>query len=125
MAATFQQAAALRGDGSAAVSVTWHAWPTGEDVPPTATPVLVVVQDGMPATVRSRRVLRAKYVRQFTMSCESFEYEGDADYDVGTDEFYWPAGWYEWNDSGDGMHYMISDRVTHWALLPGLPEVQP
>ena len=35
--------------------------------------------------------------------------------------YYWPQGWYEWNDQDD-THWMIVDQVTHWMPLPSGPE---
>lgn len=102
--------------------VRWRPVAGGE-WPPAGTPVLAVVWDGEPASSGRRHVVRAKYVPRFTTPCSSFEYDGDVDYDEESDEYYWPAGWYEWNDAGDSVHYQISDQVTHWAALPGLPEV--
>lgn len=105
--------------------VLWRPIEQGGEWPPAGTPVLAVVWDGEPAASSLRRVVRAKYVPQFTTPCSRFEYDGDAEYHEESDEYYWPAGWYEWNDDGDSVHYRIGDWVTHWAPLPGLPEVHP
>lgn len=49
----------------------------------------------------------------------------NAEYDEDTDEYYLPAGYYEktvnWNDY---EYAAITDDVTHWRRLPGLPKKQ-
>jgi len=52
----------------------------------------------------------------------SDDYEGDdAVYDENTDEYYWPQGWYEWNETEE-THFALPDTVTHWMPLPEVPQ---
>lgn len=66
---------------------------------------------------KGRRV-RAMWVKKFTMDDN---YEGDdGDYSEERDRYYWPEGWYEFNDS-DETNWRLSDIVTHWMPLPPAP----
>lgn len=101
--------------------VLWRPVVEGGEMPPNGTPVLAVVRSDDSPCRRRRWVVRAKYAGKYTVDCSYLDYDGDADYCEEKDGYYWPEGWYEWND-GEEMHYMIGDTVTHWAPLPGLPE---
>lgn len=91
--------------------VRWRPVVEGGELPASGAPVLAAVGEPVGTSgIRRRWVARAMYVARFTIPDN-----GDKDM------YWWPAGWYEWNESDD-MHYMISGEVTHWAALPGLPE---
>lgn len=47
----------------------------------------------------------------------------DADYDEGTDEYYFPEGWWEVIKNWDDYSCVaIEDTVTHWLPLPEPPK---
>lgn len=72
-------------------------------------PVLVVFADNGRV-----RWARACWVPKHTCSGE---YEGDdADYVEADDEYYWPEGWYEWNQCEE-THWRLSQEVTHWTQV--------
>ena len=77
-------------------------------------PAIVLATDG-------KTVARAAYVPKFTINCEDQDYDGDQDYNEAEDKYYWPEGWYEWNDC-DETHWMINAKITHWCLLPEPPK---
>jgi len=63
------------------------------------------------------RRLRACWIPQYYMSTDESEYEGTPDYNEEKDEYYWPQGWYEWNEHED-IHFLIDFDITHWMPLP-------
>jgi len=63
--------------------------------------------------------IRAMWVKEFDLSAEDWEYNGDEDYNEEDDKFYWPEGWYEWNEMEE-VHWMCKE-VSHWKELPNLP----
>lgn len=105
--------------------VTWRPVVDGGEMPPNDKPVLAVVWDGVQGASGRRWVVRAKYVGRFTIP-DNGDFIGEAEYDPsgfdGEDMYWWPEGWYEWNEF-DETHYMINGTVTHWSVMPGLPEV--
>lgn len=97
--------------------VLWRSVSDGVEMPVSGTPVLAVVQEG-----QKRLIVRATYVKAGQVKAdldvdEAYEYDEEAD-------TYWlKPGWYEHN-LVEEMHWQISDPVTHWAPLPGLPPVE-
>jgi hypothetical protein len=77
-------------------------------------PTIVLATDG-------KIVARAAYVPKFTINCEDQDYDGDQDYNEIEDKYYWPEGWYEWNDCEE-THWMINAKITHWMPLPEPPK---
>jgi hypothetical protein len=69
-------------------------------------------------------VIRAMHVPHMAF-CEAthgyFEPEGAAHYDEGTDETYWPEGWYEWNEHEE-THWRVDPEPTHWMPIPASPQ---
>lgn len=65
----------------------------------------------------------AAYVRQYTLDCDLYEYDGDdADYDETLDAFFWPAGWYEHQSANPEYGYLyMSESVIAWMPLPHSP----
>lgn len=66
-------------------------------------------------------VVRAVYVARHAQGCDDSYFDGEADYDAATDTYYWPTGWYEWNEHED-THWSIDDAVTHWMPMPSAPQ---
>lgn len=95
--------------------VRWRPVADGVEMPVSGVPVLAVVQVG-----QNRRVVRATHIKAGQVEAdldvdEAYEYDEEAD-------TYWlNPGWYEHN-LVEEMHWQITDPVTHWAPLPGLPE---
>jgi hypothetical protein len=77
-------------------------------------PIPVLCTDG-------RQVFRACYVGEKVINCEDLGYDGEADYDETTDNYYWLEGWYEWNDCEE-THWALGWKITHWMPLPDSPE---
>ena len=69
-------------------------------------------------SAKRRGVLRARWIGHHTT--EASDFEGELDYDEATDCYYWPEGWYEWNEF-DETNWGISGTVTHWMPLPKYP----
>lgn len=72
---------------------------------------------------KGRRV-RAEYIAANTKSADDgWDSDSPADYDEATDEYYWPAGWYEVVDNWDDLTHMVihEGEVTHWIPLPSPP----
>ena len=95
--------------------IRWRSVSDGVEMPVSGTPVLAVVQVG-----QKRLVVRATHIKAGQVEAdldvdEAYEYDEEAD-------VYWlKAGWYEHN-LVEETHWQITDPVTHWAPLPGLPE---
>jgi Protein of unknown function (DUF551) len=66
------------------------------------------------------RTLRACYVPKFSIEEDEQSFDGDCEFDPAEDKFYWPEGWYEWNEFED-MHWKVTFEVTHWMYLPDAP----
>jgi len=56
---------------------------------------------------------RAQWVPKYTLE-DCGGYEGDSDYNGEDDNYYWPEGWYEWNQNED-VHWMFSENIIGWA----------
>ena len=73
---------------------------------------------------------RACWVPKYTEE-DTGNYLGDASYNEENDTYYWPEGWYEWNQHEE-THWVIDGEITHWALIElpsnadvtGLPPAQ-
>lgn len=94
--------------------MTWI--PITEKYPEGEEPVFVVVDFGK----GRRRVLRAMWAPKNTVDGSMDDYDGDLDYSEEKDCYYWPEGWYEWNEF-DEMRWHVGGTVTHWMPLPELP----
>lgn len=66
------------------------------------------------------RILRAIFVPKFTISEEESNFNGDCDLNEEREEYFWPQGWYEWNELED-IHWRVSFEITHWMDLPDSP----
>jgi hypothetical protein len=72
---------------------------------------------------KGRRV-RAEYIAAKTKCADDgWDSDSPADYDEATDQYYWPAGWYEVIDNWDDLTHMVihEGEVTHWMPLPSPP----
>ena len=78
-----------------------------EDVPHLI-PVLAVVKG-------VKYPIRAMFIPQY--SVEAGDYEGDADYSEEKDEYYYPEGWYEWNNY-DEINWFVNAEVIKWMPIP-------
>ena len=82
--------------------------------PEPETPVLAVIDKKNP------RVVRACWIPANTIDTSYMAFEGDTEYNEDDDTYYWPEGWYEWNEIEE-MHWSLGDGVSHWMPLPELP----
>lgn len=96
-----------------AAAWVWRPVVDGGEMPPNDVPVLVVVRD-----VAGRHVNRLCHVSFHTVLAE---WDEEDDYDADHDLYWLKAGWYSLES--DGAHWPVNGTVTHWAPLPGLPEV--
>jgi len=69
---------------------------------------------------KHKRILRAIFVPKYSVSVDDMDYEGDSDYHEEKDEFFWPEGWYEWNEN-DEIHMKISFEITDWMPIVDYP----
>ena len=69
----------------------------------------------------------AVYVREHSVDCDAYEYDEHelfADYDEGTDAYYWPAGWYERQSANPEYGYCaMTEDVIAWMHLPQSPAI--
>lgn len=80
-------------------------------------PVIVVVEDKK----GKFSWMRAFWVEHHSVDCTGSDYDGDdIVYDEKEDEYYWPEGWYEFNEREE-MHWRIEEKVVFWGAvtLPG------
>jgi hypothetical protein len=74
---------------------------------------------------RKGRTMKARWIPKFYKEDDAELFLGTCDYDEETDMYYWPEGWYEWNECEE-THWLIPFPITHWQPLPPAPnEVQP
>lgn len=95
--------------------VRWRPVADGVEMPISNVPVLAVVQEG-----QKRLVVRATYIKAAQVEAD-LDYDEAYEYDEEADTYWLNPGWYE-DNLVEEMHWQISDPVTHWAPLPGLPE---
>ena len=73
------------------------------------------------------RRIRAEYIAAKTKGADDgWDSDSPADYDEATDQYYWPAGWYEVIDNWDDLTHMAIHEgdVTHWMPLPAAPSAE-
>jgi hypothetical protein len=58
---------------------------------------------------------RACWVPKYTEE-DTGNYLGDASYNEENDTYYWPEGWYEWNQHEE-THWQMDGEITHWAKV--------
>ena len=71
------------------------------------------------------RIVRAFYATKHTLEANSYDDDGQFDYDEATDTSYLPEGWLEKIDNwGDfSSIYIVEGEVTHWQPLPAAPAI--
>lgn len=88
------------------------AWiETKKEMPKNGLPVLVC---GVNSYNKTRR-MRACYIPD-----NYIESDGEDFYNEDKDVYYWPKGWYEWNEHEE-THWMIDFEITHWMQFPEPP----
>ena len=95
---------------------------TFDEMPEPGKPVLACVN--IPRynkpTEFNRVVIRAMWVPRWY---EVSDVEDECcEYSEEKDEYYLMAGWYEWNQEEE-MHWKVGDHVSHWMLLPKVPDL--
>ena len=70
---------------------------------------------------RKIRRLRAAWVEKYNIEDEHDEYLGPSDYCTETDLYYWPEGWYEWNEVEE-TRWIVPFEILYWMPLPDPPE---
>ena len=91
-------------------------WTNAKNPPEAGVPVIALGKNG---AGKVRRI-RACYVPKYFMEDDDDSFSGDADYNEDNDTFYWPEGWYEWNEMEE-THWLVDFEITHWTPLPELP----
>lgn len=66
------------------------------------------------------RRLRAIWVPKYSIE-EQDDFTGEPDYNIKEDVYYWPEGWYEFNEYEE-IHWLIQFPVLYWMNLPEVPE---
>ena len=68
-----------------------------------------------------RCVVRARWVPRWFEDSDFDDGDGVGEYSETDDCYYWPEGWYELTEAGDGTLWRLPGAVTHWMRLPALP----
>ena len=91
--------------------------PVADRLPKGGYPVLVAC---------GKKIIRAAHAGKFELDEENWGWfnggEG-GDYNEANDTYYWPEGWYEWNEFEE-THWQVESDPTHWMPLPAAPGVQ-
>jgi len=82
-------------------------WVRVKDTPPPAEKTLVAFG--------SHKFVKAQYVPKHSIE-DTDNYQGDPEYCEKDDQYYWPEGWYEWNECED-THWMLDFEITHYMIL--------
>lgn len=94
-----------------ALSAGWVSLPGA--LPKPGTPVLLDIGEKYP--------IRAQWVPK-----DSLEATGDGDYgeyNEASDMYYWPEGWYEWNQYEE-THWRVDETPRAWQPLPASPTIE-
>lgn len=94
-----------------ALSAGWVSLPGA--LPKPGTPVLLDIGNKYP--------IRAQWVPK-----DSLEATGDGDfgeYNEASDMYYWPEGWYEWNQYEE-THWRVDETPRAWQPLPASPTIE-
>lgn len=70
------------------------------------------------------RIVIAMWIEAHTKEVGEFdEFHEHCDYDEGSDQYYWPQGWYECVENWESLSAVfISEIITHWQPLPECPD---
>lgn len=82
-------------------------------------PELPVIAYGLNSHGKIRR-MRACYIPENYMESDGDSFLGADCYNEEKDMYYWPKGWYEWNEYEE-THWLIDIEITHWMNLPEPP----
>jgi len=88
---------------------------TDDNMPPKGIPVIAFGKNDN----GKNRTLRAMWIPK-NFQEDDGDFSGDADYNEEKDAYYWPEGFYEWNEYED-THWFVSHKITHWMPLPEPP----
>ena len=66
--------------------------------------------------------IRAQMVPQYALTVGTDAADDFGEYDEETDEWYCPAGWYEWNQQEE-IHWAVNDKPIAWHELPAAPSI--
>lgn len=69
----------------------------------------------------SKNIIRACFIPKFYIEDEWDNFLGELDYCEEKNAFYWPEGWYEWNEYEE-THWRTLSEITHWMELPEVPK---
>jgi hypothetical protein len=82
-------------------------------------PGIPVIACGLNEYGKLRRIRAAYFPKHFKI--DDSGYIGDSDYCEEKKEYYWPEGWYEWNEF-DETSWSVGIDITHWMPLPEPPK---
>lgn len=71
-------------------------------------------------TSKKSIVLRACWVPKHSISCKDDDHFDGGDYCEEKDDYFWPEGFYEWNQF-DETRWQVDLHPTHWMTLPESP----
>lgn len=92
--------------------------PVEDAMPPNGLRVMFTWENSL----GKRRTALGRYVSRHTIAEYDEETDGETnDYDAETDTHYAREGWHEVPVEGE-QYYIVSDKVTHWQVLPETPE---
>jgi hypothetical protein len=90
---------------------------TKERMPEPGKPVLACGKN----EYNKKITMRACFIPEYFEEADGDNYMGDPVYNEEKDKFYWPKGWYEWNEYED-VNWKIDIEITYWMPLPECPE---
>ncbi|HVR53745.1 MAG TPA: hypothetical protein VMS38_28730 [Pseudorhodoferax sp.] len=94
---------------SAASAAEPQGWISVDQLPPSQTPVLL--------DIGRKHPIRAMWVEAKTLPAGGDDADEFGTYDEADDEWYCPAGWYEWNEHED-RNWSVSATPLRWMELP-------
>ena len=92
----------------------WPAWVPVNERMPDHRPVLASMYN---SSSKRTTVIRANWIAKNTEECGADDFDGELDYSEEGDQYYWPEGWYEWNECEE-THWRVTEIITHWMPLP-------
>lgn len=106
--------------GVLAGAVRVESWvPVGLMMPYPGQPVLAHFKNELG---KSRMIVAVHYPK-FWREADNDNDELPTEYDEKTDQFYWPAGFYEKVECWEDFTFLaVTETITHWHMLPMPPE---